>query len=263
MTSSTPDALWSSRAVRLLRPAAVVCEGLRRRAPGGAGLADLSLVLPVGARLLVVGEPDAAASLFVKVLAGLARPDAGRMRLAGSGHVDGPDGWGRRVAWVGPRTGLYPWMSAGEVLTLAARLAVLDRETAQRRITAAVRRWGLKDGFDRPMRRASLAYRQRTAMAAALLSDPEVVLLDEPLRAVDPDERIHLLRLPGNRRTVVLASRYPASEAGCVNQVALIRDGRIALHAPVRALESRALPISRRGISTLADEGWTTERVSA
>ena len=116
------------------------------------------------------------------------------------------------------------------------------------------------------MRRIGLAHLQRTAMAAAMLGDPEVVLLDEPLRAVDPDERIHLLRLPGNRRTVLLASRYPASEAGCVRQVALVRAGRIAVHAPVEALDERGLPLSHRGLAALADAvaaGQDAARASA
>ncbi len=264
MTSSTPDALWSSRAVRLLHPAAVVCEGLRRRVPGGAGLDGLDLSVPVGARLLVAAVPDAAGSLLVRILAGVARRDAGRIRIAGTERPDAsPAGWGRRIAWVGPEGGLYPWMSAAEVLEISARLALLDRATARERIAEAVERWGLGAGLHRSMRRVGLGHLQRTAMAAALLSDPEVVLLDEPLRALDPDERIHLLRLPGSRRTVILASRYPASEAGCVNQVALIRGGRIAIHAPITALEERGLPLSHRGVAALLETPPAPGRASA
>ncbi len=255
MTSSTPDALWSSRAVRLLRPTAVVCEGLRRRSADGSGLAGVDLTVGVGARVLVVAEPDAGGSLLLRVLAGLAHRDGGRIRMAGTTRPDATaQGWGRRIAFVGPEPGLYPWMSAAETLDLAARLALLDPVTARRRIGEAVDRWGLGLHLERPMRRIGLAHLQRTAMAAALLGDPEVVLLDEPLRAVDPDERMHLLRLPGERRTVLLASRYPASEAGCVNQVVLLRGGRVAVHAATAELDARRLPLSHRGIATLADQ---------
>jgi ABC-type multidrug transport system ATPase subunit len=255
VTSSTPDALWSSRAVRLLHPAAVVCERVRRRGGGGSGLEGIDLAVPVGARLLVVSEPDAAGSLLVRILAGLAHRDGGRIRIAGTSRPDASSqGWGRRIAFVGPETGLYPWMSAAETLDLAARLALLDAVTARRRIREAVDRWGLGVHLDRPMRRIGLAHLQRTAMAAALLGDPEVVLLDEPLRAVDPDERVRLLRLPGERRTILIASRYPASEAGSVNQVVLIRGGRVAVQASVLDLDLRRLPLSHRGIAALADQ---------
>jgi ABC-2 type transport system ATP-binding protein len=254
VASSTPDALWSSRAVRLLRPAAVSCEGVRRRVGRERVLDGVDLQVPVGARLLLVAEPDAAGSLLLRVLAGLSRADAGAFSMAGALHPGGSaNGWGRRVAYLGPESGLYPWMSAAETLELSARLIGLEGEVAARRIADVVARWALGEGLNRPVRKNGLAYLQRTALAAALVGDPEVVLLDEPLRAVDPDERVRLLRLPGTRTTMLLASRYPASEEGAVNQVALLRAGRVALHAPISALEERALPLSHAGISRLAE----------
>ena len=136
---------------------------------------------------------------------------------------------------------------------MVTRLLGLDRGTAHRRIDEAVARWDLASGLDRPIRRNGLAYAQMAAMAAALIGDPEVVLLDEPLRAIDPDDRVRLLRLPGRRTTVILASRYPASEAGAVNQVALLRNGRVALHAPTSALGEHGLPLSHSGVVRLGD----------
>ncbi len=253
MTSSTPDALWSSQAIRLLHPAAVVCERVRRRVGKENVLERVDLQVPVGARLLLVAVPDASGSLLLRVLAGLAHADGGRFHLAGALAPDAsPAGWARRIAYVGPEHGLFPWMSAHETLTLTSQLIGLERSEAARRMEQAIERWGLVAGHDRPMSRLGLAYMQRTAMAAALLGDPEVVLLDEPLRALDPDERVRLLRVPGERRTVVLASRYPASEAGAVNQFAFLQFGRIELHAPISALEEHGLPLSLRSIETLA-----------
>ena len=119
-TSSTPDALWSSEAVRHLNPAAVVCQRVRRRV-GRTNLLDgLDLKVPVGARLLLVANPDASASMLLRVLAGLSRADGGRFQLAGSLSSDmSPIGWARRIAYVGPEPGLFPWMSADETLRLA------------------------------------------------------------------------------------------------------------------------------------------------
>jgi ABC-2 type transport system ATP-binding protein len=105
---------------------------------------------------------------------------------------------------------------------------------------------------DRPLSRGGPPLLQRTGLAAALIADPEVLLLDEPLRALDGSERARLLTLPGRRRTVVLASRYPASEKGLATHVALVRDGRVALVAPITELEAAGLTLSMRGIAALA-----------
>jgi ABC-2 type transport system ATP-binding protein len=207
----------------------------------------------VGARLLLVSAPDGAASLLLRVLAGLVRPASGSISLAGLSRADEtPLGWRRRVAYVGSQPAIYPWLSPREALQLAARLGGLRGPDGDRAIDEALVRFGLQPDAARPMSRSGPGIAQKSALAAALLTDPEVLLLDEPLRAVDPDERHRLLQLPGRRRTVVLASRYPASEEGLVNQLALIRDGRVALHAAVEDLATAGLPLSIRGIEELA-----------
>jgi ABC-2 type transport system ATP-binding protein len=113
-------------------------------------------------------------------------------------------------------------------------------------------RFRLVSDATRPIRRAGPAVAQKVALAAALVGEPEILLLDEPLRAVDPHERHRLLQLGGKRITVLLASRYPAGDEGLVDQVALIRDGRLALHAGVEELAAASLPLSARGVEVLA-----------
>jgi len=249
LASSTPDALWSAPSVRLLRPAAVSCSNVSH----GRRLRDISLEVPVGTRLLMVSEPDASASVLLRVLAGLSRPSRGRIEIAGLADPS-IDGWARRVAYLGPDPGIHAWMTPREALDLAAGLLELSpAEAAQR--TEAVMSWARipPDAADRPVGRGGPPLLQRTGLAAALLADPEVVLLDEPLRALEADERRRLLRLPGGRRTVLMASRYPASEAGLATHVAYLRGERIALLARLDELEAAGLPLSMRGIAALAD----------
>jgi ABC-2 type transport system ATP-binding protein len=232
----------------------------RRGAPAVNGI-DLSV--PVGARLLVMSRPEPAASLLLRILAGLVRPAAGRIWMAGMpGPRGSPHGWLRRVAYLGPGSGAHDWLTPIEALLLAARLAGLERDEAERRVDELVERVRLGADAVRPLRRGGPAAQQRTAFAAALVGDPEVLLLDEPLRAVDPAERRELLTLPGARVTLLLASRYPASEEGIVNQVALIRDGRVAVHAAAEDLTAARLPLNVRGIEALAD-GRVAARIEA
>lgn len=249
LASSTPDQLWSSRSVHLLRPTAVACAGIRRRIKGERLLDGVDLEIRPGARVLLYGRPERSASLLLRVLSGLARVEAGTISLAG---LDRPEAWARRVAFVAPDAEAYPWLSPREVLDLAARLARLRRAERNGRIDELAERYRLASVLDRPMRRSGPAISQLTALAAAMLPDPEVVLLDEPLRAVDPDVRIRLLQLEGPRRTVLLASRFPATEVGLVNEVVLLQDGRVAAHLPLDELQRRGLDLSARGLAHLA-----------
>ncbi|HEY8772128.1 MAG TPA: ATP-binding cassette domain-containing protein [Candidatus Limnocylindria bacterium] len=208
----------------------------------------------VGARLLVVSQPEQSASMLLRVFAGLSRVRSGIVRLAGVARPDSSAaGWARRVGYVGPEAGIYPWMTPREVLDLAGRIAEYDAPDIKRRIDHVAEDYRIGVSLDEPIRRGGEPLAQRVALASAMLTEPEVLLLDEPLRAVEPEERARLLTIPGRRRTVVIASRYPASETGLVNQVAFLREGRLMVHAPVSELERQGLALSQRGIDALIE----------
>jgi len=163
-------------------------------------------------------------------------------------------GWGRRVAYLGPDPGLYTWMTPTEALCLAGGLLDLPADETARRASRVLAWTGISlAAAAAPLSRGGAPLQQRTGLAAALIGDPEVLLLDEPLRALDEGERSRMLKLPDRRRTVLLASRHPASEAGHVEQVAYLRGGRVRLIAPIAALERAELPLSHRGIVALAE----------
>jgi ABC-2 type transport system ATP-binding protein len=210
--------------------------------------------VPVGARLLLVSQPEASAPLLLGILAGLVRARRGRFEVAGLRRSDdSPQGWRRRVAYVPPHGGFYPWLSPLEVLDLAARLAGFDRAERRRRVEAAIEHYRLGPVMRRAASRGGPGTLQRTGLAAGLIGDPDVLLLEDPLRAVDDAERARLLALPGDRLTVLLSSMRPESEDGLVDQLVLLRAGRLAVHARRRELSQRELPLSMHGIAALAD----------
>ncbi len=236
----------------------MTCTGLKR----GRELDYCSLSVPHGARLLLVSDPDATASTLLRVLAGLSRVERGEIQIAGSSNPS-TAGWGRRLAYLGPDPGMHTWMTPLEALKLAADLLDLAPDEAARRIERAIN-WARipLDAASRPMRRGGEPLQQRTGLAAALIGDPEVLLLDEPLRALEERERMRLLKVPGRRRTIMLASRYPASEVGLMAHVAYLRAGRVELIAPVGALEKAELPLSHRGIAALAEMRAAAGRIA-
>jgi ABC-type multidrug transport system ATPase subunit len=254
MPSSTPDALWASPAAKRLRATAVEISGLTRRVSRRLVLDNLDLSIPAGARVMVASEDADAPSLLLRILAGIAHADSGTLTVAGLRRDQAvPEGWARRIGFVGSDPGIPGWMTPTGGLELAARLAGLDGTDRPKLVDDALQRYQLGAVRDRPLRLAGRHVAERTALAAALLAGPEVVLLDEPLRAHAAPDRLRLLRIPGARRTVLIASRFPAQEGGIVDRVVLIRDGRVALNAPVSDLDAQALPLSLRGLTAMAD----------
>jgi NitT/TauT family transport system ATP-binding protein len=249
LSSSTPDALWHAPTARLVRPAAIRC----REITSGRLLNRCSFRLAPGVRLLLVSDPPEAGSLLLRILAGLARPSAGQVVVAG---IDGADAarHGGRVAYVGPAPGIHGWMTPREAVELSVSLLDLDAAGAQRRIRAAFAHVGIDPtDVERPIQRGGRALAQRAAFAAALVADPEVMLVDEPLTALASDVRLRILRPSEPRRTLVVATRQPAELAPLATHVMLLRGGRVAQLSAIGALEAAGLPPTLDGIAALAD----------
>jgi ABC-2 type transport system ATP-binding protein len=251
VTSSTPEALWSARAARLLRPSAVRCRGLTRTVGRRRLLDGLHLWVPVGARLLLVSSPAESAPLLLRILAGLARRDGGTLQIAGLSQP-GPHGWGPRVAFLGRPDGVPRWMTPREALQFSADVTGLDASERQRRCDELLERFGLQTLADRPIGRLSALLAERVGLAAALVSHPEVLLLDEPLSGHGPLERELLLQPLTPRVTTLIASRIPAAQRNVCDQVAFISDGRLALHAGIAELEAEGVPLTREGVEEFA-----------
>jgi ABC-2 type transport system ATP-binding protein len=245
---STPDALWAAPSARLVQPAAVSCRDVGR----GRLLRGCSFRVAPGVRLLVVAEPDDSGSALLRILAGLARPSSGRLVVAGVVGADAAR-HGGRVSYLAPEPGIHGWLTPREAVGLAVTLLGLDREEAERRTKAALAAAEIDAmDLDRSVRRGGPAVAQRTGLAAALVSEPEVLLLDEPLRALPPADRTRLLRIPGRRRTILIGTRHPETDGGLATHVMLLRDGRVAALAPIGQLEAAGLPLSREGIGAFA-----------
>ena len=145
-------------------------------------------------------------------------------------------------------------MSAREALELSARLLDYGRAERGARIEQAMSRAeipGMLD-LDRPLRRATRPERQLVALAAALVGEPEIILLDEPLRGHEPSERSRILGGLGERTTLVIAGESPVADEGVAREVALIADGRVAVHAPLAELTQRGLPLTLAGLERIA-----------
>ncbi|WP_154733610.1 ABC transporter ATP-binding protein [Conexibacter sp. W3-3-2] len=219
------------------------CADLTVTAGATTVLQDLSLTVPAGGRVALVGPSGAGKTTLLRAIAGLTPTAAGRVVLDGV-PLDGLPPHRRDLAVVFQEPRLLPHLDVRDNVALPLRAAGMRRPERRARADAALREVGL-DGFgDRRTTGLSGGEQQRVALARALTARPRLLLLDEPLAALDPARRGALRRLlvtlqeaHGLTTLVVTHDRAEAAELG--RTIALLLDGRIVQHDEPRALFER------------------------
>jgi heme exporter protein A len=223
---------------------AIEASGLGRRYGRRWALAEVSLAVPRGSRLLVAGRNGSGKSTLLRVLATAARADRGTARVAGHDIRGEREQVRKRVAFLGHHSYLYEALSVGENLRVAA--GFLGGE-AEGRAPGLLRTVGLAERADDPVSTLSAGMRKRLALARALLQDAQVYLLDEPYGELDPPG-FRLLDavlddLKGKGATVLLASHLLERGRQQCDQALLLEEGRVAWSGPAAELKDvEALP---------------------
>jgi ABC-2 type transport system ATP-binding protein len=191
-------------------------------------VSDVSFGVGPGVTALL-GPNGAGKSTMLRLLAGLTRPSRGTVRLLGEDPHDNPDLY-RRVGLVPQQEALFPRMTGRAFVRLAADLHGLP-DPATRTIDV-MRMLELDPGDRRPLGTWSKGMRQRLKVAQALVHDPEVLVLDEPLDGLDPRQRLHLIdifrRLGDEGRCVLVSSHVLEEVERLGSRVLVLAQGRLA-----------------------------------
>ncbi len=230
--------------------AVIEIEGLRKeyrrlRRPSTLALAGLDLAVPEGGVFGFLGPNGAGKTTTIRCLLGLVRPSGGRCRLLGSDTSADLRRVIARVGSVVETPALYPRFSGRRNLELLGRLHALGPVVIGR----ALERVGLSERAGDLVKNYSLGMRQRLGIAAALLKDPDVLILDEPANGLDPagiKEVRELLRsLGAEGRTVFVSSHILSEVQQMADRVAILSKGRCVASGPVNEVlasgRSRAL----------------------
>jgi ABC-2 type transport system ATP-binding protein len=219
--------------------AAITVQGLTKRFGDALAVDRLSFQVDEGTVAGFLGPNGAGKTTTLRMLLGLVAPTSGTAEIGGRRYRDLPDP-ARRVGAVLEAGGFHPGRSARDHLRIQATAAGLP----QARVDQVLEQTGLAGAARRRVGGFSLGMRQRLGLAAALLGDPEVLVLDEPANGLDP-EGVHWLRglvrgLAGQGRTVLVSSHLLAEVAQTVDQVVIIDKGRLVTQAAMAELTAGA-----------------------
>jgi ABC-2 type transport system ATP-binding protein len=216
---------------------AISMTGLTKHYKEVRALTDLTLDVPDGTVFGFLGPNGAGKTTALKILAGLASATAGSATINGV-PVSAAGEHRRQLGYLAQDPRFYGWMTGRETLRYVASFRAHDGDR-EKRIDTLLGRVGIADAADRRTATYSGGMRQRLGIAQALVGRPAVILLDEPVSALDPIGRKDVLELMQELRgeTTVFYSTHILDDVQRVSDhVAILDHGRLVKAAPTKAL---------------------------
>jgi ABC-2 type transport system ATP-binding protein len=205
----------------------------------------VSVRADAGETVGLLGPNGAGKTTTVSLIAGLLRPDSGEVLVDGRRLHGDTDPLKRRIGLVTQELALVDELSAADNLRLFAALYDLDRRTARRAIDEALTLVGLTDRAGDLVRTFSGGMKRRLNLAAALLHDPQVLLLDEPTVGVDPQSRNaifdNLAALRQRGKTLIYTTHYMEEAERLCDRIVIMDHGRVVADDTVQGL-ARLVP---------------------
>jgi ABC-2 type transport system ATP-binding protein len=201
-------------------------------------VSDVSFRVGSGVTALL-GPNGAGKSTVLRLLCGLTRPSQGTVRVLGQDPHGDPALY-RRIGLVPQQEAVFASLTGRAFVRLAAELHGLDR--VDERAVAELRRVELDPEDPRPLSTYSKGMRQRIKVAQAIVHDPEVVVLDEPLEGLDPRQRLHLITLfrdlGAEGRCVIVSSHVLDEVERFGSRVLVMAQGRLAAEGDFHAIRA-------------------------
>jgi ABC-2 type transport system ATP-binding protein len=242
----------------------VVSESLSKQFGKLRAVDNLSFALEPGTITGFLGPNGAGKTTTLRMLLGLAAPTSGQALIFGQPYAD-IEQPARRIGAVLEATDFHPGRSARDHLRMLADSAELPRS----RVEEVLQLVELGGSAGRRVKGYSLGMRQRLGLAAALLGDPELLILDEPANGLDPEGvrwlRDFLRAFAARQRTVLVSSHVLAEVAQTVDQVLIINRGKLVIESSLTELTARAggavrvrTPKPDELVAALKQAGFTT-----
>jgi ABC-2 type transport system ATP-binding protein len=213
-------------------------RGVRKAFRDLVAVDDLTLTVPAASMFGLLGANGAGKTTTLRMILDILTPDAGTITWNGVEAARVPR---NAFGYLPEERGLYPKMKAGEQLVFLASLNNLPTAEATRRAREWLQRVGLEDAWDRKVEELSKGNQQKVQVLAAILHDPELMLLDEPFSGLDPINtevlRDTLVQRRAQGRTIVFSSHRLEQVEELCDRVAIIHKGRLLRAGPLHELK--------------------------
>lgn len=222
----------------------IVVEGVQKSYGTTHALRGISLSVQPGEVFGLLGANGAGKTTLNRCIATLIQPNAGRIEVAGCDTKDDPDGVRAALGYLAEFPQMYPALSADEFLRFAGGLRGVAGEVLSERIDRWVELFELTEARGRALKGFSQGMLRKTALAAALIGEPQVVLLDEPTNGLDPPS-VYLFRrvvegLRDQGKTVLLSSHVLPFVAQVCDRIGIVAEGTLKAVGTLPELRTQA-----------------------
>jgi ABC-2 type transport system ATP-binding protein len=221
-------------------------------------LRGLDLTVYSGEIYGFIGANGAGKTTTIKILAGLIRADSGEFTILG--HPGDEPGSRKRLGFLPENPSFYGYLNAREFLEFHARLVGLEPRQRKQEVSRLLSEVGMSERARTPLRKCSKGMLQRVGIAQALVGQPELLILDEPMSGLDPigrrDLRDLILAQPGRGTTVFFSSHILSDAELLCDRVGVLRQGCLALEGKLDAILGTDVPawdVTATRVTTLSD----------
>ncbi len=204
----------------------------------------------------LLGPNGAGKSTTMKILTTYLHPTSGTAIVGGMDVLENPLGVRKVIGYLPEVLPLYMDMEVRSYLNFVGRSRGLDGARLRERRDVVVEECGLKPMYRKIVRELSKGYRQRTALAQALIHDPDIIILDEPTSGLDPHQIIEireLVRGLAKGKTVILSTHILQEVEATADRIVIINRGRIVGDGTLQELRARAKKYERTEVSVKGD----------
>ena len=210
---------------------------------------DLSFFVQKGEVVGFLGPNGAGKTTTMKIITGCIAPTAGNVKIEGKDIIEDPIGIKQKIGYLPEIPPLYGDMYVSDYLDYTARLKLCAGDKVPSLVSAVIQKTGLQEVKNRLIQNISKGYRQRTGLAGALVSDPEILILDEPTVGLDPNQVIEIrnliARLKG-KHTIILSTHILSEVQASCDRVIIIKEGRTAAQESMHSLKEKQSKVNRK-----------------